>query len=110
MYRTQMLAEHGAFLRLAIPMRVRRSRNGCWNWMGYRTPRGYGRAEFAGFTQPAHKLSYEVFVGAVPEGLILDHLCRNHACVRPSHLEPVTPKVNRQRGLQGGMVGYRPAD
>src|SRR5690554_7618442 len=44
---------------------------------------------------------YESFVGPIPEGLHLDHLCRNRACVRPDHLEPVTNKENVHRGLAG---------
>src|SRR5690554_7064866 len=48
-----------------------------------------------------HRVMYESFVGPIPEGLHLDHLCRNRACVRPDHLEPVTNKENVHRGLAG---------
>jgi len=47
----------------------------------------------------AHVLSYETNVGPVPDGMVLDHLCRNKACVNPSHLEAVTIRVNTLRGI-----------
>src|ERR1035437_2579021 len=48
--------------------------------------------------------SYENFVGPIPDGLELDHLCRNTLCVRPSHLEPVIHKENMKRGLYGTKI------
>src|SRR5262245_4852943 len=80
----------------------------CWTWTGPLHENGYGlfTRYVAGFkrtdprrvlTRRAHRLSYEMFVGPIPRGLELDHLCRNRACVRPDHLEPVTHKVNCRR-------------
>ncbi len=46
----------------------------------------------------AHRVSYELFVDAIPDGLTLDHLCRVRHCVNPSHLEPVTMRENLMRG------------
>ena len=46
-----------------------------------------------------HRLAYETLVGPIPEGLESDHLCRNHPCIRPRHIEPVTHAVNGQRGV-----------
>lgn len=73
--------------------------NGCWNWKGAKV-KGYGQinAGGRGVSLWAHRVSYDLFVGPIPEGLVLDHLCRNPACVRPDHLEPVTQKVNILRG------------
>lgn len=67
---------------------------GCWIWTG-KLRKGYG--QFRG--RPAHRVSYEAFVGPIPEGLVIDHLCRNRACVRPDpkHLEPVTARENDRR-------------
>lgn len=70
----------------------------CWNWTGSRTASGYGRLKVAGKMRRAHRLTYELLVGPIPEGLVLDHLCRNRLCVRPTHLEPVTERENILRG------------
>lgn len=70
----------------------------CWVWTGTVKPNGYGKFSVGQKTLNAHRWSYETFVGKVPEGLDLDHLCRNRACVNPAHLEPVTRSVNITRG------------
>lgn len=70
----------------------------CWAWTGYVNNTGYGhygRGEHAGL---AHRLAYEFQRGPIPEGLTLDHLCRNRLCVNPDHLEPVTAYENFRRG------------
>lgn len=69
----------------------------CWEWTGRRRS-GYGVAELVGTTS-AHRVAYVLLVGPIPEGLQLDHLCRNRACVNPDHLEPVTNLVNSRRAL-----------
>lgn len=66
---------------------------GCLLWVGSRDLAGYGR-----FGKPmAHRFSYELLVGSIPEGLTIDHLCRVRACVNPDHLEPVTFLLNTRR-------------
>lgn len=64
--------------------------DGCWIWQGNLSARGYGRITIDGRTWMAHKLSYQLAVGDVGNETVLHHICANKACVRPSHLEPVT--------------------
>jgi hypothetical protein len=71
----------------------------CWIWHGSRQPRNYGTFKVGGFAVLAHKFIWEMMFGPVPEGLELDHKCRVHSCVNPSHLEPVPHKVNVYRGV-----------
>lgn len=77
----------------------------CWEWLAARASIsvggvGYGRFDAGeGRSRQAHRYAYETLVGPIPEGLQLDHLCRNTLCVNPSHLEPVTPRVNYRRGF-----------
>jgi hypothetical protein len=70
---------------------------GCWLWHKYR-PDGYARIR-RGTADYAHRYYYKTYVGPIPDGMELDHLCRVRHCVNPRHLEPVTPKVNTLRGL-----------
>lgn len=71
---------------------------GCWEFRGYKDACGYGRMMADGKSHPAHRVAYEIMVGPIPEGLELDHLCRNPACCNPSHLDPVTHRTNLMRG------------
>lgn len=77
--------------------------DGCWEWNGATRSSTYGAFAYGGRRKvvQAHRWSYEHFVGPVPEGMQIDHLCRNRACVRPDHLEPVTPRENTRRGTVG---------
>lgn len=77
----------------------------CWLWLGIRLPIGYGRMYKDNRRVRAHRIAYELLIGPIPEGLELDHLCRNHSCVNPRHLEPVTHKENCLRGLAPIMGG-----
>ena len=71
----------------------------CWEWQGSKYPNGDGQCYMPGMTRYAHKVSYIQCIGEVPEGLDLDHLCRNRLCVNPAHLEPVTRQTNVLRGI-----------
>src|ERR1035437_6893898 len=82
----------------------------CWNWTAHTDGMGYGQlakpGQHGGLVV-AHRFAYELLVGPIPEGLQLDHLCRNRACVNPDHLEPVTRRVNILRGVGFGAVNAK---
>lgn len=71
---------------------------GCWNWKASKTPNGYGKFVYQGSCVRAHRVAYEMLVGPIPDGLQIDHLCRNRGCVNPKHMEPVTNRENCLRG------------
>ena len=70
----------------------------CWEWGGGIMKNGYGTFWYEGRTMLVHRWSYGYLVEPIPEGLTIDHLCRNRTCVRPSHLEAVTSRENTLRG------------
>ncbi len=72
---------------------------GCWLWVGFRNPLGYGHISINKRPHQAHRVMYELFKGPIPDGLTLDHLCRNPSCVNPDHLDPVTMRENTLRGI-----------
>jgi hypothetical protein len=76
----------------------------CWQWTGTRGWHGYGIFRNKGKDYRAHRVSYERVTGPIPSGLYLDHLCQNVLCVRPSHLEPVTPRENVLRSVSPASV------
>jgi hypothetical protein len=95
----------------------------CWPWTGYVQSNGYGvrSTHNPGETRLAHRIAYQLLVGPIPEGLVLDHVCHTQAascrdaddcphrrCVNPAHLEPVTRRENIARGGGGDSWGYVP--
>lgn len=87
----------------------------CWEWVGAVCSTGYGRFK-TGYGRAGtgnariewvHRYAYREFVGPIPAGYHIDHLCRNRRCVRPAHLEAVTPQENVRRTNPGANHKYR---
>lgn len=87
--------------------KVERAPSGCWEWQGAKTSNGYG--DGWNYLYPgaggkrrvsAHRQSYVMAKGEIPEGLQIDHLCRNKKCVNPEHLEAVTQQENMRRAAK----------
>jgi len=72
--------------------------NGCWN-SGWSVKQGWTKIWHRGAMQYVHRVMYEEDVGPIPDGLEIDHLCRNRACCNPAHLEPVTHSENVARSV-----------
>ena len=82
----------------ALALITRDALYGCWLWDSSKLDRhGYGTYWTTGGARQAHRFVYELLVGPVPDGMVLDHNCRRRNCVRPAHLEPITGAENDRR-------------
>lgn len=83
----------------------------CWIWTAHTDRKGYGRFQLDGVNRMAYAVAYELLVGPIPEGLVLDHVkgwgCTSTLCVNPLHLEPVTRQENSLRGDNPFAVNAR---
>lgn len=80
----------------------------CWLWMASKSWKGYGGFGVNSGVMPAHRFSYELFKGKIPNGLLVHHVCRNPSCVNPEHLETVTNKENsRNTDLHGWHLSLK---
>jgi hypothetical protein len=87
--------------------KVIKQSSGCWEWIGCLTSNGYGLFWDGEGKIRAHRFAYEEVKGIIPDGLEIDHLCRNKICVNPNHLEVVTRTENIKRGILPGILRTR---
>jgi DNA-binding transcriptional regulator YiaG len=99
-------SKRGAPLDERLRLHLVEAPSGCWIWLGAKTGE-YGRITVNGKCLWAHRVSYETFVGPIPAGLEIDHLCRRPGCINPRHLQAVTPSVNVLRGTSPGARARR---
>lgn len=81
----------------------------CWEWVGAISDTGYGSFHISkeqGRTG-AHRYVWELLMGPIPDGLVVDHLCRNRSCVNPDHLEPILEAENIRRGMSSAHISRR---
>lgn len=81
-----------------VPKQLRIDHPKCWQWTGRQNRNGYGRIRWEGKEPVTHRLIWTLMRGPIEDALLLDHRCRNRLCCNPNHLDPVTPKVNTNRG------------
>ena len=107
--RAGLLAEGQSAPELSVLDRLRRyffpsGSERCWLWTGALDKYGYGYVSWRQSGKKrhfiAHRLIYEELVGPIPDGLVIDHLCRVRHCVNPNHLEPVTQDENLRRARE----------
>ena len=77
---------------------------GCWEWTGgLQRTHGYGVVSVNNKSMGAHRLSYELFVGPIPIGKQINHLCNNKKCVAPTHIIPCSPRENILHAIAIGV-------
>jgi hypothetical protein len=100
--------QHRATPRERFEARIDRDEStGCWVWKGTLNRTGYGLLSVDAKYVLVHRWGYEQFVKPIPDGMTLDHLCRNRACVNPAHLDVVTNRTNVLRGMSPSAVIHR---
>jgi DNA-binding CsgD family transcriptional regulator len=82
--------------------KIRITVSGCWEWKGASSPKGYGKFRYNGTTYQAHRVSYELFVAPLIDGLVIMHSCDNPGCVNPEHLRQGTKVENMQDCISKG--------
>lgn len=92
------IPRHGTLRELFEMRYIPVTESGCWIWIGQDCSHGYGKLTHQGVTDYAHRISYILHKGDIPNGLVLDHLCRVRCCVNPEHIEVVTRGENVLRG------------
>jgi hypothetical protein len=81
--------------------------SGCILFAGYRNAGGYGKILVNRRAESAHRVAYGLYVGEIPDGYDIDHLCRNRACVNVSHMQAVPRQINALRGVGFCAVNAR---
>jgi len=79
---------------------------GCWEWQGSRTKAGYGQIKVFKKMMSSHRYSYQLYKGAIKDGLEVMHMCNNKICINPCHLTLGTHKENIQQAIKDGLLNH----
>jgi hypothetical protein len=89
-------------LEFRLKQKIEIKLNGCWEWKGYRGPKGYGEIQINHEKVRTHRLSFLIYKGEIPEGQIIMHLCDNPPCLNPDHLKLGTIRENNLDSYKKG--------
>lgn len=81
--------------------------DGCWLWQGYRQPNGYGKITYLNQKHYIHRLVYQLLVGKLHVGKVIDHKCEIVNCVNPAHLQQITQRANTLKGASPAAINSR---
>ena len=98
---------HGLNTILKLISNCEITESGCWEWQGLKHRSGYGQITTLSGRDYTHRVAWALMIGPIPEGMVIDHICRNRTCFKPSHLRVTTHRQNILAGTGASARNYR---